>query len=232
MAKKLDSLSIGLQRVTRTNDSLNKELYYYRAKDDFYVMAVDRQGSHFEWLLGIAIAVAGFFSYNYFNRRIQKVSDKWNKQYLKSKDAILSLEENLTKERRLFYLEIAFMYNNSVEKDSPKNGNFKELVASITILMGAVHYLMLAFSLDVKSKSKKLPTERLLLVIHNLQTITFSLEHLALTSPEGVQYRQKFTVEQNWIFKKLDDVIVANIPIVSTKTYNIKEALLRIRLEQ
>ncbi|GAB3550560.1 hypothetical protein GCM10027577_29870 [Spirosoma fluminis] len=73
MAKQLDSLSKGLQRVTRTNDSLNKELYYYRAKDDFYVMAVDRQGSHFEWLVGIALGFTGLVTYGFFWSKINAV---------------------------------------------------------------------------------------------------------------------------------------------------------------
>lgn len=73
IVKRQDSLMTGLKQLLKHNDSLNKELERYHAKDDFYVMAVDRQGSHFEWLLGSTLAIVAFFTYAYFIDEFKRV---------------------------------------------------------------------------------------------------------------------------------------------------------------
>jgi len=53
-------------------------------KEDYYTSAVDRQGSHFEFLLstlmtliGFVIAALGFVSFRFIDKKIQLAQDRW-----------------------------------------------------------------------------------------------------------------------------------------------------------
>ena len=78
---RLDSLEKRLSKFTATKDSLVKELYYYRQKEDLYIGLFDRYGgrtdtilSIFVGIVGIALPLLGFISLRKINNKINKIS--------------------------------------------------------------------------------------------------------------------------------------------------------------
>lgn len=148
MIKRLDSLSSGFKKLSSVNDSLNKELYYYRAKDDFYVMAVDRQGSHFEWLLGIVVTVAGLFSYAFFWKELGKlrveiitkvkglVDNQVNELDLKT--TVISNDYRKLKLDVSLYMSL--LINNTLRSNIATEGNIMGIDIQFEMGMQSLHF--------------------------------------------------------------------------------------------
>jgi hypothetical protein len=115
----IDTLKLQVNQLNtdyqRRTDSLERELQYYKVKEDYFSAAVDRQGTHFEFLLssllaiiGFVITIGGFFSLRFIERKINKVQLEWKKNIEHQESinsTILSSTRNLKKE---LYYQLAF----------------------------------------------------------------------------------------------------------------------------
>jgi hypothetical protein len=147
-ARRLDSISASLQKLSRTNDSLNKELTYFRAKEDFYAMAVDRQGSHFEWLLGIALAIAGLFTYGSFKTEINKARKEAKEQVSESKAQTLRLKTDYGRLKHRIYSSMSLLFHNLVGYNPPDTSIFESVDIALNMAVISLQYAADAYLLQ------------------------------------------------------------------------------------
>jgi len=67
-------------RLTKTNDSLQRELLYYKAKDDYYSTALSDQSTRFATIVGAIIGLAALFGFGWFQRLVTKINE--NRGYI------------------------------------------------------------------------------------------------------------------------------------------------------
>ena len=91
---KLNQMGILFDQSNRKSDSLNRELQFYKVKEDYFVNAVDRQGSHFEFLLAFMLGIAGLVSWKVFDNKITS-----QKQYFEDKINIIEKNAFMTIEQ-------------------------------------------------------------------------------------------------------------------------------------
>lgn len=206
IVSRLDSLEGRIQRLTRTNDSLNKELYYYRAKDDFYVMAVDRQANHFEWFIGFIVAIAGFLSYSFVQKQLNNVRDE-----VASRLIVFEQEDEVTREalrsvQYEAYTAAGMLLNNSAtelmkgtELKGPESDSLNDTIVAISSLNRSMFLAYKAFLL-IDNPTKKV--ERLHTIknaLHNLD-IAYDQIDKQLEEPDSYSVLETINEAQDAVF--------------------------------
>ncbi|GAB2566866.1 hypothetical protein GCM10027190_16050 [Spirosoma areae] len=215
MVRRLDSLSAGLQKLLRTNDSLNKELYYFRAKEDFYVMAVDRQGSHFEWLVGIALALAGLFTYGYFSKQIGVVKDNLEER-------IVEHEESFNDIKLETFKGLAVILNNTLRTTDPA-GDFNLLDTHLNLYLAATYFLSKAY-IEKKGKDDPRIVENISVFIGNMKELMEKLDTFLKESPNSEDQKRQLR-EQYDSLPVLDALISYNNDKFSSEAVLLKRGL-------
>lgn len=124
----VNQLSKEFKALKQTNDSLNKELYYFRAKEDYYSTSLASQGTHFEWMITTGLAVLGLFSFGYLEVRFRLMSKSFSS---KIKD-ISNLYSSITEKTDLINYEL--LRNSGVS-----HGNLATIVGIFNDSESATH---------------------------------------------------------------------------------------------
>ncbi len=74
-----------LSEVIAVNDSLNKELFFYRVKEDYFSVALETQAGRFGTIISIAFGLLAFVSFGGFWLTINRIKKNTKKQILKQK---------------------------------------------------------------------------------------------------------------------------------------------------
>ncbi|RAI76003.1 hypothetical protein HMF3257_20805 [Spirosoma telluris] len=154
--KRFDSLATGLQKLSRTNDSLNKELTYFRAKEDFYVMAVDRQGSHFEWFIATLITIAGLISYSYFSRQFNIIKGEGEAQLNSFKEEHNLMASDYVKVKIDLYSKIAKITNNIDVYNSKNRKSLLRQLDGLNLRLGCIMFAKEAYMLSKGEEREKI----------------------------------------------------------------------------
>ncbi|MGA0556669.1 hypothetical protein ACO2Q8_08465 [Larkinella sp. VNQ87] len=73
--KKLEGSTKLNNSLSRENRKLNGDLLKYVAQENFYATALDRQATHYEFLLAFIVGGAGLISYAFINRRFTQLNN-------------------------------------------------------------------------------------------------------------------------------------------------------------
>ena len=222
--QRLDSLVHRVQAINRTNDSLNKELYYYRAKDDFYVMAVDRQGSHFEWFVGIFIALAGYFSYTFFQRELAKIRDEIQTHIIPLKNESQKFKNLLDETKASFCLSIGdiLKFKNDEFYKSLKEETIYDLIKIVSFSNDVLDKYTEGYRISASSQ-KEIFIDRVYKSLVNLWAC------LALLDNFSSEYDKMTIEQQNYIIEQVKSIdfsstmhfVGANLGEVSDKAIEV-----------
>ncbi|MFQ6599306.1 hypothetical protein [Flavobacterium sp. C3NV] len=89
---KLDDLE---KLISHKSDSLNKEILYYRVKEDFYSTALADQGNRFTIIVSGIIALFSIISFGAFKYEIRKLHKQTDKKLNKHKNEISEFKKDL-----------------------------------------------------------------------------------------------------------------------------------------
>ena len=146
-----DSLKIKMRQsesiYQKRTDSLQRELQFYKIKEDYFVSALDRQGSHFEFLLSsligfiaILIALGSFVSFKFFENKINSVKTELNKDILTQATDIQRVKEQVNDVKAEFYYQLGIIINRqygSVSNDMLNESRLSGFLNSINNLIEA-----------------------------------------------------------------------------------------------
>lgn len=137
---RLSKMENELYILRNTNDSINKELYFYRSKEDLYIGLFERYSSHTDNIFGLifvvislVIPLSGFFAINRIKRNYKLENDDLRKKIKEYNNETLKEKNILDRRISGIYQYISFLLS---EKLLNPDGNLKyhSLGISITSL--------------------------------------------------------------------------------------------------
>ncbi|PMD97682.1 hypothetical protein BWI97_08720 [Siphonobacter sp. BAB-5405] len=157
----INQLSKEFKALKQTNDSLNKELYYFRAKEDYYALAVDRQGTHFEFLITTIIALVGFISWGYFRSRFQSIENQNEEQKKEVIEMIDLAKKDIKELNSEFCINMGLVFQNT-----PLNSKFN-VYGEVEFNLHAVKFYSIAIPLTEDEPSLKVVKLNLIKALQN-----------------------------------------------------------------
>jgi hypothetical protein len=102
LKSQLDTLIYELNKSKSINDSINKELTFYRVKEDYYSTALSTQSTRFALIISGVLALFGILSFSFYKielirlkKSTKKRIDKQTEKFIEHIDKIEGLDENL-----------------------------------------------------------------------------------------------------------------------------------------
>lgn len=91
---KLDSL---LNKSLEVQDSINREILFYKVKEDYYANSLDRQATHYEWLLSVLVALTTLISIGYFEVRFKSLRETLLSKIVEQQENFIDFEIRASK---------------------------------------------------------------------------------------------------------------------------------------
>ena len=105
-----DSLSVkkneakkNILHSKQSYESLNKELLYYRVKEDYYATALSNQADYFIFIITIILTLISLVSFGGFNYKINQLKKEYEIKSNKNKKIIKKAKRNFNKMKYEFY---------------------------------------------------------------------------------------------------------------------------------
>lgn len=191
-------------QLKRDNDSLGRELILYKVKEDYFSSIVSSLTTHYEWLLGIGLAIAlaivgligslaGIFSWRFIKERLDLLRSELKKD-LNSQEEIINkhvhnskyLEFKLNRQSMIIF-DTSYGILYDIRKAKYTKNVADTYLATISLEMTAdcvKAYLYIRENdeewLDITTINTKLAIKRLILEINLL----FDGENLTITHEE------------------------------------------------
>ena len=188
----IDSLKIKIkdQNLINTNslneiDTLNKDLLFYKVKEDYYATAISEQSTRFAIIVSGILALFIFISFRSFKYGVSKNTEKTKKQIQKTKQEKKQIQKIEQEKKELQKIEQEFIdFKNKLLETSDKlYGSRGNLYTSVSMYFEskknyhhAFEYQILAAkSHGIHSENNSLKDKEYRACIVNLN---LSLEHL------------------------------------------------------
>ncbi|SFD47171.1 type 2 periplasmic-binding domain-containing protein [Spirosoma endophyticum] len=224
LMKRSDSIITIMHKMSHTNDSLNKELYYYRAKDDFYVMAVDRQGSHFEWLLATIIGVAGLFSYTFFRRELNKQREEFDNQLNVASEKYKILLDDLRETKIDLFKTISTISTKMVQFDA-QNTSYASMSSTLNNVIFRMDYLHKAYKLS-EGEGKVHLADELKIDIKHFGLVLDDIEQAYAERADRQEFYDLFRKDNGYVLTLMDKFIYDNNRDISQEAVLTKTRLI------
>ncbi|WP_018619854.1 hypothetical protein [Spirosoma luteum] len=240
--KRIDYLYNDLALLKKTKDSLNKDLTYYHAKDDFYVMAVDRQGSHFEWLLATMIGVAGFISYNIFQREKKKlrkeiaaVKADATAQLSKANKTTEQLKGESERLKFRLYTTLGLVLNDIIASVTPQADDYETNERALGVIIRSLQYGADAYLLEsveginINPLQRIYPKDILHISIENINKALDNLDNIINNDADHEQKRKRIN-ELKEAYSDVPDILI-KYKLFITHEFDADMATLRNRFD-
>lgn len=212
---KFGVLLTNLNNSNTLNDSLKRELIYYRAKEDYYVTALNEQSTRFTLIITSVLALFGLLSFGIYKlelNRIKKFTKKkiqaQKEEFVEHIDKINGIDENLNLVMGNLNVSIAIYFAG--EESYTKSIEF--------YLIGAKYLTKWKTSI---SKQEEKEEDKFDKVFINLKYAEDLIDKISSGNIE----KEEFKEENKKMNNILDDFIVDSNPLLTNQIAEIRVKL-------
>ncbi|MGM9512171.1 hypothetical protein ACS5NO_30830 [Larkinella sp. GY13] len=183
LLRKSDSLLTLNDSLNRQNRKLNGDLLKYVAEENFYATALDRQATHYEWLLGILLAAAGLVSYSFINRKFRELQGSFTSEMALNvkniNEKIASMGENIKTISIDHFVQVGYNLSTRAAIDALENNQYYK----------AIHLFQRAIEAYVKALVINPLDQAIIYKIDQCINITNDILEEILSKPEEEEFK-------------------------------------------